>query len=78
MSPAAVVGDDEAVKYVLATGSLYGSPERVRDQVAELRDGGVQHLLCQDRLRRHEPRAESRLDAPLWRGGDAGIPNLRR
>src|SRR5438445_7029088 len=31
-----------------------------------------------DRLRRHEPRAESRLDAPLWRGGDAGIPNLRR
>src|SRR5262249_48603682 len=42
-----VVGDDEAVKYVLATGSLYGSPPRVRDQVAELRDAGVQHLLCQ-------------------------------
>src|ERR1051325_11139004 len=41
------VGDEEAVKYVLATGSLYGSPARVRDQVAELRDGGVQHLLCQ-------------------------------
>src|SRR5882757_54634 len=29
-----VVGDDEAVTYVLATGSLYGSPARVRDQVA--------------------------------------------
>jgi len=42
-----VVGDDEAVKYVLATGSLYGSPARVRDQVAELRDAGVRHLLCQ-------------------------------
>jgi alkanesulfonate monooxygenase SsuD/methylene tetrahydromethanopterin reductase-like flavin-dependent oxidoreductase (luciferase family) len=42
-----VVGDDKAVKYVLATGSLYGSPARVRDQVAELRDAGVQHLLCQ-------------------------------
>jgi len=42
-----LVGDDEAVKYVLATGSLYGSPARVRDQVAELRDAGVQHLLCQ-------------------------------
>ncbi len=42
-----VVGDDEAVTYVLATGSLYGSPARVRDQVAELRDAGVQHLLCQ-------------------------------
>ena len=41
------VGDDEAIKYVLATGSLYGSAARVRDQVAELRDAGVQHLLCQ-------------------------------
>jgi hypothetical protein len=41
------VGGDEAVKFVLASGSLYGSPPRVRDQVAELRDAGVQHLLCQ-------------------------------
>lgn len=41
------VGDDEAVPYVLETGSLYGSPERVREQVAELRDVGVRHLLCQ-------------------------------
>ena len=40
-------GDAEAVKYVLATGSLYGSPARVRDQVVELRDAGVGHLLCQ-------------------------------
>jgi alkanesulfonate monooxygenase SsuD/methylene tetrahydromethanopterin reductase-like flavin-dependent oxidoreductase (luciferase family) len=30
------------------------------------------------RLRRHEPRPEPRLDAPLWRGGDAGIPNRRQ
>ena len=41
------MGDGEAVKYVLATGSLYGSPGRVRDQVVEWRDAGVQHLLCQ-------------------------------
>jgi alkanesulfonate monooxygenase SsuD/methylene tetrahydromethanopterin reductase-like flavin-dependent oxidoreductase (luciferase family) len=40
-------GDAEALRYVLATGSLFGSPARVRDQVAELRDAGVQHLLCQ-------------------------------
>ncbi len=33
--------------YVLRTGSLYGSAKRVREQVAELRDVGVQHLLCQ-------------------------------
>ena len=32
---------------VLSTGSLYGSPKRVREQVAELRDVGVRHLLCQ-------------------------------
>lgn len=41
------VGDSEAIKYVLETGSLFGSPARVRDQVAELRDAGVRHLLCQ-------------------------------
>jgi alkanesulfonate monooxygenase SsuD/methylene tetrahydromethanopterin reductase-like flavin-dependent oxidoreductase (luciferase family) len=40
-------GDAEAARYVLATGSLYGSPARVREQVAELRDAGVRHLLCQ-------------------------------
>jgi len=41
------VGDAEALAYVLATGSLFGSPARVREQVAELRDVGVRHLLCQ-------------------------------
>ena len=41
------VSDTEAVPYVLETGSLYGSPATVREQVAELRDAGVRHLLCQ-------------------------------
>ncbi len=41
------VPDSEAIPFVLRTGSLYGSPRRVREQVAELRDVGVQHLLCQ-------------------------------
>lgn len=41
------VGDAEALKFVLATGSLYGSATRVREQVAELREAGVRHLLCQ-------------------------------
>ena len=41
------VSDSEALPYVLSTGSLFGSPARVRDQVAELRDVGVRHLLCQ-------------------------------
>ncbi|MBM3646423.1 MAG: LLM class flavin-dependent oxidoreductase [Alphaproteobacteria bacterium] len=41
------VPDSEAIPFALATGSLYGSPARVREQVAALRDVGVQHLLCQ-------------------------------
>lgn len=41
------VPDSEAIPFVLRTGSLYGSPGRVREQVAELRDVGVRHLLCQ-------------------------------
>jgi hypothetical protein len=41
------VGDPEAIRYVLETGSLFGSSARVREQVAELRDVGVRHLLCQ-------------------------------
>jgi alkanesulfonate monooxygenase SsuD/methylene tetrahydromethanopterin reductase-like flavin-dependent oxidoreductase (luciferase family) len=40
-------GDSEALAYMLGTGSLFGSPKTVREQVAELRDVGVQHLLCQ-------------------------------
>jgi alkanesulfonate monooxygenase SsuD/methylene tetrahydromethanopterin reductase-like flavin-dependent oxidoreductase (luciferase family) len=41
------VGDAEALAFVLATGSVFGSPARVREQVAALRDSGVRHLLCQ-------------------------------
>ncbi len=41
------VDDNEAIAYVLETGSIFGSPSRVREQVAELRDAGVRHLLCQ-------------------------------
>jgi len=41
------VSDSVAIPYALQTGSLYGAASRVREQVAELRDVGVQHLLCQ-------------------------------
>ena len=37
----------DAVADALSNGSLYGSTARVREQVAELRDVGVRHLLCQ-------------------------------
>ena len=41
------VPNSTAVPFVLKTGSLYGSVKTVKEQVAELRDVGVQHLLCQ-------------------------------
>lgn len=41
------VPDSEAVPFLLRTGCLYGSAKRVREQVAELHDVGVHHLLCQ-------------------------------
>ena len=41
------VSTDVAVKEALSLGSLYGTPKRVREQVAELRDAGIRHLLCQ-------------------------------
>jgi alkanesulfonate monooxygenase SsuD/methylene tetrahydromethanopterin reductase-like flavin-dependent oxidoreductase (luciferase family) len=41
------VSTETAVAEALSLGSLYGSPARVREQVAELRDAGVKHLLCQ-------------------------------
>jgi alkanesulfonate monooxygenase SsuD/methylene tetrahydromethanopterin reductase-like flavin-dependent oxidoreductase (luciferase family) len=41
------VSDEEGVRYALATASLCGTARRVADQVAELRDTGVHHILCQ-------------------------------
>src|SRR5215510_2926031 len=41
------VPDDEGVRWSLETGALYGTAKRVADQVAELREAGVQHLFCQ-------------------------------
>ena len=41
------VPNSTAIPFVLETGSLYGSVKTVKEQVAELRDVGVRHLLCQ-------------------------------
>jgi alkanesulfonate monooxygenase SsuD/methylene tetrahydromethanopterin reductase-like flavin-dependent oxidoreductase (luciferase family) len=41
------VSDDEAVRWSLATGALCGTPARVAEQLAELRDAGVHHVLAQ-------------------------------
>ena len=41
------VSDDEAIRFSLATGALCGTPARVAEQLAALRDAGVHHLLAQ-------------------------------
>ena len=71
------VDDAVAIPYVLETGSLYGSPARVREQVAEIARRRRPAPALPDRLRRHEPRAEHRLDAAVRRAGHAGVRRLR-
>ena len=41
------VSDEEGVRYALDLTALYGTADRVAEQVAALRDAGVQHVLCQ-------------------------------
>jgi alkanesulfonate monooxygenase SsuD/methylene tetrahydromethanopterin reductase-like flavin-dependent oxidoreductase (luciferase family) len=42
-----LVSDEDGVRYALETATLYGTARRVADQVAEMRDAGVHHVLCQ-------------------------------
>ncbi len=42
-----LVSDEDGVRYSLETAALYGTPRQVADGLAELRDSGVQHVLCQ-------------------------------
>jgi alkanesulfonate monooxygenase SsuD/methylene tetrahydromethanopterin reductase-like flavin-dependent oxidoreductase (luciferase family) len=41
------VSEDEAIRFSLATGALCGTPARVTEQMAALRDAGVHHVLAQ-------------------------------
>jgi alkanesulfonate monooxygenase SsuD/methylene tetrahydromethanopterin reductase-like flavin-dependent oxidoreductase (luciferase family) len=41
------VSEDDAVRFSLETGALYGTPSQVREQVAALREAGVRHVLAQ-------------------------------
>jgi alkanesulfonate monooxygenase SsuD/methylene tetrahydromethanopterin reductase-like flavin-dependent oxidoreductase (luciferase family) len=41
------VSDEDAIRYSLGTGALCGTPARVADQLAALRDAGGRHVLCQ-------------------------------
>jgi alkanesulfonate monooxygenase SsuD/methylene tetrahydromethanopterin reductase-like flavin-dependent oxidoreductase (luciferase family) len=41
------VSHEDGVRYSLASATLCGTADRVADMVAELRDAGVHHVLCQ-------------------------------
>lgn len=41
------ISDEDGVRYALEAATLYGTAQRVADQVAEMRDAGVHHVLCQ-------------------------------
>lgn len=41
------VTDDEGIRYVLNTGSIYGTASQVTEQMAALSDLGGNHVLCQ-------------------------------
>ena len=41
------VSDEAGARHALETMALCGTERRVAEQVAELRDAGVHHLLCQ-------------------------------
>src|SRR5262249_31006535 len=40
------VSHEDGVRYVLEAGALYGTPKRVAEQIAELRDVGLGAVLC--------------------------------
>jgi len=68
------VGDDEAVRWSLSTGALCGTPARVADELAALRDVGVHHVLCQMSFG-HLPHA--RIMASMQAFGAEVIPKFR-
>ena len=41
------VRDEDGMRHALAEMALYGTERRVAEQMAELRDAGVHHVLCQ-------------------------------
>jgi alkanesulfonate monooxygenase SsuD/methylene tetrahydromethanopterin reductase-like flavin-dependent oxidoreductase (luciferase family) len=68
------VSHEDGVRYALDTAALYGTAARVADQVAEIRDAGVRHVLCQMSYG-HLPHA--RIMESMGRFGDHVAPRLR-
>jgi alkanesulfonate monooxygenase SsuD/methylene tetrahydromethanopterin reductase-like flavin-dependent oxidoreductase (luciferase family) len=68
------VSDEDGVRWALEHASLYGTAARVAEQVAELRDAGVHHVLCQLSTG-HLP--HPRVLDSMRRFGESVIPRFR-
>ena len=68
------MSNDDALPHVLETGSVYGAPARVREQLAALRDAGARHVLCQMSF---GDMAHDRVMASMRLFGEKVIPALR-
>jgi alkanesulfonate monooxygenase SsuD/methylene tetrahydromethanopterin reductase-like flavin-dependent oxidoreductase (luciferase family) len=68
------VSDDEGVRYSLETGAVYGTPQHVAEQIAALRQAGVQHLLCQLSF---GYLAHEKIMASMRRFGEQVMPHFR-
>jgi len=69
-----LVSDEDGVRYVLESAALCGTERRVADQVAELRDAGVHHVLCQ---MSSGCLPHARVMESMRRFGDGVIPQFR-
>jgi alkanesulfonate monooxygenase SsuD/methylene tetrahydromethanopterin reductase-like flavin-dependent oxidoreductase (luciferase family) len=66
--------DEDAVRWSLSTGALYGTAPRVAEQVAEMRVAGVHHVLCQMSF---GYLAHDRILASMRRFGEHVLPAFR-
>jgi len=68
------VTDEDGVRHALAEMALYGTERRVAEQIAELRDAGVHHVLCQMAT---GDLPHARVLDSMGRFGDEVIPRFR-
>ena len=69
------VSDEDALRYALESGCIYGTAAHVRDELAALHDAGVQHVLCQTSF---GDMTHDKVMAAMRRFGEEVMPALRR
>jgi alkanesulfonate monooxygenase SsuD/methylene tetrahydromethanopterin reductase-like flavin-dependent oxidoreductase (luciferase family) len=68
------VSDEDGVRYSLETSTLCGTSRHVAEQIAELRDAGVHHVLCQ---MSYGYLAQTAIMESMRRFGEDVIPKFR-